>query len=1114
MKKISLRLKMILIFGLFFLTIISVIMFNNVISGRNTASFLLDSLKSSATETAKNQVYEKARAMAFSIRAEFEAAINSTRTLADILSVTKDVLNMNIERDQIDAILRSLALKNEKYTGVYSAWEPNILDNEDEQYVDLLGSDESGRFLSYWQKDGRRIKLKSLIDYENPEKYENGIRKGEYYLLPKTRKIESIIDPHLQPVKDSTNLVVSLVAPILVDETFFGVAGIDMDMKFIQTLTEETNKKLYSGAGITGVVSYHGIIASVSSNSELSGKHLKTWKPENWEAYVQKIQNKEHFVDEGENHIEVLIPLEIGNTRMPWAVIIEIPKKPILKQTLELLSSLKGRTDKDLIKQIATGLVLGLVAIIVIGFISTGITRPVIRSISFARSIAQGDFSASLDMKGKDEIGELVRTLNEMRTTIQDVIKEMNQTIISIQDGKLKTRANPETFEGGWQELILGMNNVIDALVAPINKTAEYIELLSKSKIPGKITQEYKGDFNHIKDNLNMLIHDINNVIAQIDFLCQAVLNGQLDIRGETREFKGGWLKLVQGANKLVDAFTGPINVTAAYLDQIAKGDIPEKITEEYKGDFNKIKENLNQCINSVQGLVAETILLTESAVDGRLNTRGDSGRFGGDYAKIVQGINNTLDAVINPLNLAASYMKKISVGDLPERITQEYKGDFNDIKENLNTLIENRRETAQIAEKIANGDISATVTILSEKDVVGISLSKMVKTIKAIIKSINTLTNATMEGRLGVRGKAEQFGGEYARIIRGVNSTLDAVVNPLNVTAQYVKLISNGQIPDKITEEYKGDFNEIRNNLNAMIENLSRFAIDVQDSAQQVALGSEQLNTSAAQVSHGTSQQAAGIEEISSSMEEMSSMVTHNAENAQETAAIAGQAALDAREGSKAVDETVLAMKSISEKISIIEDIARQTNMLALNAAIEAARAGEHGKGFAVVAAEVRKLAEKSQKAAKAINKLSVANLEIAEKTGGLLGEMVSGIQKTSEMIQDISASGTEQAQGITQVNSAIHQLDQIIQENASSSEEMASSSLEFSSQSERLLEVASFFKVSQTYKKETEQDSEPQALEKEEIKKGSPEDSETDREKFDNVIDIEDEDDEFVHY
>jgi methyl-accepting chemotaxis protein len=195
--------------------------------------------------------------------------------------------------------------------------------------------------------------------------------------------------------------------------------------------------------------------------------------------------------------------------------------------------------------------------------------------------------------------------------------------------------------------------------------------------------------------------------------------------------------------------------------------------------------------------------------------------------------------------------------------------------------------------------------------------------------------------------------------------------------------------------------------------------------------------------------------------MEQMASNIKQNADNAQQTEKIALKAAQDAREGGKAVAETVGAMKEIAAKITIVEEIARQTNLLALNAAIEAARAGEHGKGFAVVASEVRKLAERSQTAAAEISKLSRSSVDVAEKAGEMLGRIVPDIQRTAELVQEINAASNEQNSGAEQINKAIQQLDQVIQQNASATEETASTSEELSSQSEQLLESIGFFKI-----------------------------------------------------
>ena len=248
---------------------------------------------------------------------------------------------------------------------------------------------------------------------------------------------------------------------------------------------------------------------------------------------------------------------------------------------------------------------------------------------------------------------------------------------------------------------------------------------------------------------------------------------------------------------------------------------------------------------------------------------------------------------------------------------------------------------------------------------------------------------------------------------------------------------------------------------LKTMVEKLKEVVGSVTSAADNVAAGSQQLSGSSEEMSQGATEQAAAAEEASSSMEQMAANIRQNADNALQTEKIAIKSAEDAKAGGQAVAQTVSAMKEIAGKISIIEEIARQTNLLALNAAIEAARAGEHGKGFAVVAAEVRKLAERSQLAAAEISELSGSSVEVAERAGEMLTQMVPDIQRTAELVQEIAAASKEQDTGAEQVNKAIQQLDQVIQQNASASEEMASTSEELSSQAEQLQHTIAFFKV-----------------------------------------------------
>ena len=272
---------------------------------------------------------------------------------------------------------------------------------------------------------------------------------------------------------------------------------------------------------------------------------------------------------------------------------------------------------------------------------------------------------------------------------------------------------------------------------------------------------------------------------------------------------------------------------------------------------------------------------------------------------------------------------------------------------------------------------------------------------------------------------------------------------------------LSQGNLQLDIQVNSEDETGKLLYGMKNMLEKLKEVVADVTTAAGNVASGSQQTSSSSQQMSQGATEQAASAEEVSSSMEEMVANIRQNADNAQQTEKISLKSAEDAKQGGQAVMETVQAMKEIAGKISIIEEIARQTNLLALNAAIEAARAGEHGKGFAVVASEVRKLAERSQTAAGEISKLSRSSVEVAEKAGEMLGRIVPDIQKTAELVQEISAACNEQNIGAEQINKAIQQLDQVIQQNASATEEMASTSEELSSQAEQLQDTISFFKV-----------------------------------------------------
>jgi len=530
--------------------------------------------------------------------------------------------------------------------------------------------------------------------------------------------------------------------------------------------------------------------------------------------------------------------------------------------------------------------------------------------------LAQGNLNIDLTTQdagkytgeNKAQFETINQSLSQLKNAVGALVADSQALTEAAVAERFETRADDARHSGDYRKVVQGFNRTLDVVVEKLNWYQAIVDAVPfpihvidsdmKWVFLNKAFEKLMVDQRYIRDRKEGVGKPCSTANANI---CNTEKCGIMQLKrgkGETffdwsgmnckqdtsnlLNIKGqhvGYVEVVQDLSATLsvrDYTAQEVKRLAANLVQLAEGDLnielktPEagRYTGEAKAQFETINGSLSQLKSAVGALVSDATSLSNAAVEGKLATRADASKHKGDFRKIVQGVNDTLDAVVGPLNVAADYVDQISKGVIPSQINETYNGDFNIIIKNLNTCVAWFKELVAYITAMANGDMTATMNKASAEDQIHEWLTLLKANLGAVVGDADTLVKAAVEGKLSVRADAGRHQGEYRRIVEGLNNTLEAVVAPLNVASDCIERISKGDLTHQITESYAGDYNTLMSCINTLVDNLSRFAQEVQEAADQVATGSEQSSASAQSLSQGATEQASATEEAASSME------------------------------------------------------------------------------------------------------------------------------------------------------------------------------------------------------------------------------------------------------
>ncbi|ROO42465.1 chemotaxis protein [Pseudomonas sp. AF76] len=476
-----------------FVSSISLVVYG-LFSARANEQYVATEVSALIEKSTIREIQNLAESRANAIQARLQNALDAARTMANTFAASKVAQSpLALGREQINSVLLGVLKDNPDFNGTYSCWEPNALDGQDAAFRNAEDGNNplTGRFTPYWTRsaDGH-IAVQPLVEYDSADRHPNGVPKGGWYSGPRDTLKESVLDPIPYVVQGKNVWLTTLSVPIVANGKFYGVVGADFDIAFIQKLSEQMSAELYDGKGTVTILSNQGLVVADSRRTDLIGQPIKALLPGSWEKVLRDIQGGQGdgLLNPQTQDIEVLMPISLGRTGKPWAVLIRLPKAVVMSQAIALEQELQARSINNSIWQVSAGMLISLLALAALWFAAAKIVGPIREAAALAANISLGDFSRRLVQKSEDEVGQLSAALNDMSESLQRQVRGAERIFEGDLDLEVRLSSPNDTLGKSLEKMVSNLNQLIcevQASATQITGSSAQVTDLSQSLSEG-----------------------------------------------------------------------------------------------------------------------------------------------------------------------------------------------------------------------------------------------------------------------------------------------------------------------------------------------------------------------------------------------------------------------------------------------------------------------------------------------------------------------------------------------------------------------------------------------------------------------------------------------------